>query len=89
MELPGLTPGEFYLQITCPILTAPLGVDQIAGEHVQHVRSTDGLKVYLENSWFLVRPSGTENILKIYAETFVSESHLQQLIAQVRQFLKL
>lgn len=53
---------------------------KVAGEKVLRVRDTDGLKVYLENSWFLVRPSGTENILKIYAETYVSQAHLQELI---------
>ncbi|MBR4682029.1 MAG: phosphoglucomutase [Elusimicrobiaceae bacterium] len=60
---------------------------QVAGEKVLRVRDTDGIKVYLENSWFLVRPSGTENILKIYAETFVSEKHLQELIAQAQEIL--
>lgn len=60
---------------------------EVAGEKVLRVRDTDGLKVYLENSWFLVRPSGTENILKIYAETFVSQSHLQELIEAAQQVL--
>lgn len=60
---------------------------QVAEEKVLRVRDTDGLKVYLENSWFLVRPSGTENILKIYAETFVSEGHLHILIEQARHLL--
>ena len=61
---------------------------QVAGEKVLRVRDTDGIKVYLENSWFLVRPSGTENILKVYAETFTSEEHLQELIVQARKILK-
>lgn len=60
---------------------------EVAGEKVLRVRDTDGLKVYLENSWFLVRPSGTENILKIYAETFISPSHLQELIDAAQQVL--
>ncbi len=60
---------------------------EVAGEKVLRVRDTDGLKVYLENSWFLVRPSGTENILKIYAETFVSPEHLQQLIEAAQKVL--
>lgn len=59
----------------------------VAGEAVSRVRDTDGLKVYLENSWFLVRPSGTENILKVYAETFTDEHHLQELISQAQQIL--
>ena len=60
---------------------------EVAGEKVLKVRDTDGLKVYLENSWFLVRPSGTENILKIYAETYVSEDHLQALIKAAQRIL--
>ena len=60
---------------------------QVAGEKVTRVRDTDGIKIYLQSSWFLVRPSGTENILKIYAETFVSQKHLDNLIEQAKQIL--
>ncbi len=38
-----------------------------------------GLKVTTRNGWFAARPSGTENIYKIYAESFVSEDHLRQI----------
>ena len=38
-----------------------------------------GLKVVAENGWFAARPSGTEEIYKIYAESFVSEAHLAQI----------
>src|SRR5687767_14231349 len=38
-----------------------------------------GLKVVTRNGWFAARPSGTENIYKIYAESFVSEEHLRQI----------
>ncbi|HEY0140637.1 MAG TPA: phosphoglucomutase (alpha-D-glucose-1,6-bisphosphate-dependent) [Thermoanaerobaculia bacterium] len=38
-----------------------------------------GLKVTTANGWFAARPSGTENIYKIYAESFVSEEHLRRL----------
>lgn len=58
----------------------------VAGEKVTAVRDTDGIKVYLQSSWFLVRPSGTENILKFYAESFISEPHLQEIIAQGRKY---
>jgi len=38
-----------------------------------------GLKVTTRNGWFAARPSGTENIYKIYAESFVSEAHLKEI----------
>lgn len=59
----------------------------VAGEQVTGIRDTDGIKIYLQNSWILVRPSGTENILKIYAETFVSDAHLHTLIAEAQKLL--
>ena len=59
----------------------------MAGEKVTRVRDTDGIKVYLQSSWFLVRPSGTENILKIYAETFIGPKHLETLIEQAQRLL--
>ena len=58
----------------------------VAGEKVTKVRDTDGIKVYLQSSWFLVRPSGTENILKFYAETFISEEHLNRIIEEGRKY---
>jgi phosphoglucomutase len=41
-----------------------------------------GVKVSTDNGWFAARPSGTEQIYKIYAESFKGESHLQELIAE-------
>ena len=38
-----------------------------------------GIKVIAENGWFAARPSGTEDIYKIYAESFRSEGHLRQI----------
>ncbi|MDP5291159.1 phosphoglucomutase (alpha-D-glucose-1,6-bisphosphate-dependent) [Oceanimonas sp. CHS3-5] len=43
-----------------------------------------GLKVVTEQGWFAARPSGTEQVYKIYAESFRSEAHLDQLIAEAR-----
>jgi len=59
---------------------------EVAGEKVTGVRDTDGIKVYLEESWFLVRASGTENILKFYAETFRGEEHLHKIIETGRKY---
>ena len=38
-----------------------------------------GLKVVAKNGWFALRPSGTEAIYKIYAESFIDEAHLKQI----------
>ena len=38
-----------------------------------------GLKVIAENGWFAARPSGTEDVYKIYAESFRSKDHLLQI----------
>ncbi|PJI86756.1 phosphoglucomutase (alpha-D-glucose-1,6-bisphosphate-dependent) [Luteimicrobium subarcticum] len=43
-----------------------------------------GLKVTTENAWFAARPSGTENVYKIYAESFVSAEHLEQVQAEAK-----
>jgi phosphoglucomutase len=43
-----------------------------------------GLKVVAPNGWFAARPSGTENILKIYAESLVSQEHLDTIVAEAR-----
>jgi len=46
-----------------------------------------GLKVVTKTGWFAARPSGTENIYKIYAESFESESHLQSIIDEAQQIV--
>ena len=46
--------------------------------------SIGGLKVTTENAWFAARPSGTENVYKIYAESFVSADHLARVQSEAR-----
>ncbi|WP_036178423.1 phosphoglucomutase (alpha-D-glucose-1,6-bisphosphate-dependent) [Marinomonas sp. MED121] len=61
--------------------------DSLAGDKISRVltkapgnqAAIGGLKVETSNGWFAARPSGTENIYKIYLESFVSEAHLAQL----------
>jgi len=43
-----------------------------------------GIKVIAENGWFAVRPSGTEDVYKIYAESFRSENHLRQIAVEAQ-----
>ena len=64
--------------------------DTLAGEPITSVQThapgnnaaIGGVKVSTENGWFAARPSGTEQIYKIYAESFNGESHLQELISE-------
>ena len=46
-----------------------------------------GLKVVTENGWFAARPSGTENIYKIYAESFKNQAHLDAIVGEARQIV--
>lgn len=60
---------------------------ELAGEKITHILTNapgngaaiGGLKVETASGWFAARPSGTENIYKIYAESFKGKEHLQQL----------
>jgi phosphoglucomutase len=46
-----------------------------------------GLKVVTANGWFAARSSGTENIYKIYAESFRNEQHLQTVVSEARKIV--
>lgn len=49
--------------------------------------SIGGLKVITANGWFAARPSGTENIYKIYAESFKDERHLKALVSEAQEMV--
>jgi phosphoglucomutase len=49
--------------------------------------SIGGLKVVAQNGWFAARPSGTENIYKLYAESFTSEAHLAAIVEQAQEIV--
>jgi phosphoglucomutase len=46
-----------------------------------------GLKVVTANGWFAARPSGTEDIYKLYAESFTSAAHLRQIVSEAQQIV--
>ena len=46
-----------------------------------------GLKVVAENGWFAARPSGTEDVYKIYAESFESQLHLQRIVDEAQEIV--
>jgi phosphoglucomutase len=64
-----------------------LGMAELAGEPVRTVLTAapgnnqpfGGIKVIAESGWFAARPSGTEDVYKIYAESFRSQAHLRQI----------
>ena len=46
-----------------------------------------GLKVVAGSGWFAARPSGTENIYKIYAESFKDQAHLQTIVSEAQRMV--
>ena len=45
------------------------------------------MKVVAQNGWFAARPSGTEDIYKIYAESFRGEEHLRRILAEAQEIV--
>ncbi len=68
---------------------------ELAGEKITNILTNapgngaaiGGLKVETANGWFAARPSGTENIYKIYAESFKGEEHLRQLQEEAQKIV--
>ena len=69
--------------------------DQLAGEKIEQVldkapgngAAIGGIKAVAASGWFAARPSGTEAIYKIYAESFKSEDHLQSLLKEAQSIV--
>ena len=69
------------------VSAASLAGEAIAGKFTQapgNGASIGGLKVATENGWFAARPSGTEDIYKIYAESFKSAEHLDAIVREAQ-----
>jgi phosphoglucomutase len=68
---------------------------ELAGEPVRRTLTTapgdgapiGGLKVETENGWFAARPSGTEEVYKLYAESFLGEEHLHRIQAEAKSLV--
>ena len=62
-------------------------VTEVAGEKIEQILAAapgdgnpiGGIKVVAKNGWFAARPSGTEDIYKIYAESFLGQDHLRRI----------
>ena len=69
--------------------------DQLAGEKITQVldkapgngAAIGGIKAIAASGWFAARPSGTEAIYKIYAESFKSREHLQEILAEAQKIV--
>jgi phosphoglucomutase len=75
--------------------SAQVRVKDLAGEPIQTILTTapgndapiGGLKVVAESAWFAARPSGTEAIYKIYAESFRGPSHLARVLEEAQSLV--
>jgi phosphoglucomutase len=74
---------------------AQVTATELAGEPIMAIlteapgnhASIGGLKVTTANGWFAARPSGTEDVYKIYAESFNGEEHLKQIQAEAKELV--
>jgi phosphoglucomutase len=74
---------------------ASVTASELAGEPIEAVMTQapangapiGGVKVMARNGWFAARPSGTENIYKIYAESFRSARHLESIVSQAQEIV--
>lgn len=72
-----------------------INAKELGGEPIQAKLSTapgnhapiGGIKVVAASGWFAARPSGTENIYKIYAESFKDEKHLEAIVAEAQEIV--
>jgi phosphoglucomutase len=72
------------------ITASTLAGDRITAKLTQapgNKASIGGLKVITANGWFAARPSGTENIYKIYAESFKDEQHLKGIVSEAQEMV--
>jgi phosphoglucomutase len=69
--------------------------EQLAGESIREVLTDapgngapiGGVKVVADNAWFAARPSGTEDVYKVYAESFLGDEHLGRVIAEAQELV--
>ena len=86
-----LAQKKVLTELSADVITAK----SLAGEPINQVltrapgnnAAIGGLKVVTQNGWFAARPSGTEDIYKIYAESFIDEVHLQVIIEEAQEIV--
>jgi phosphoglucomutase len=73
-----------------------IAANELAGERIVNLATTapgngaaiGGLKVATNSGWFAARPSGTEDVYKLYAESFVDEAHLRRIQAEAQEIIQ-
>jgi phosphoglucomutase len=74
---------------------ANVHIVELAGEKVQQILTAapgdgnpiGGIKVIAKNGWFAARPSGTEEICKVYAESFLGQDHLRRIEEEAQKIV--
>jgi phosphoglucomutase len=92
IDAPATPDQKARLQVLSP---AAIATDTLAGQRITAKLTTapgngapiGGLKVMTDKGWFAARPSGTENIYKIYAESFRDESHLAAIVQEAQEIV--
>jgi phosphoglucomutase len=92
LEAPATPEQKTILQQLSP---AQVPIKDLAGEKIQNIITSapgngapiGGLKVITKSGWFAARPSGTENIYKIYAESFLGKGHVQKILAEAQSIV--
>lgn len=82
-------------QILKKLSKQQMRITQLAGDKIQTIltdapgnnAAIGGVKVSTENGWFAARPSGTENIYRLYAESFKSAEHLENIIEEAQKII--
>jgi phosphoglucomutase len=71
-----------------------IGAAELAGERITAMLTETpggapigGLKVVTPSGWFAARPSGTEEVYKLYAESFKGQGHLEQILAEAQALI--
>jgi phosphoglucomutase len=75
---------------------ARIAVTELAGEPIREILTAapgngapiGGVKVMTEHGWFAARPSGTEDVYKLYAESFRGPDHLESILAEGQQIIR-
>lgn len=81
-------------QVLAALSESDIVASSLAGEGIENIETKaanggalGGIKVTTENAWFAARPSGTEDVYKIYGESFNGASHLDEVLEQAQSIV--